>query len=130
MTDLADLELVALDDVWVARLRGEIDLSNADSIATAVEQVFGREGIGVVVDLTGVEYLDSAGVRLLFRIARSSERDGWAMRAVVPAQSPVRRILDLTDVPGAIQLDESEETAVREIRSASVPNSEGVRQDD
>ena len=126
MSDLADLELVSLDDVWVARLRGEIDLSNADSIGEAIAQVYTREGSGVVVDLTAVEYLDSAGVRLLFRVARASESNRWAMRVVVPAKSAVRRVLDLAEVSHVIRLHETEETAVTEIRADSTPSPEGV----
>ncbi|MEU0333889.1 STAS domain-containing protein [Streptomyces sp. NPDC006193] len=41
---------------------GEIDMSNAGSLAKALEAAEGP----VVLDLTGVEYLDSAGLSVLF----------------------------------------------------------------
>ena len=121
MTDIADLELALLDDVWVARLGGEIDLSNADTIGAAIETAFAQEGIGLVLDLTDVEYLDSAGVRLLFRIARSSTSRGWAMRAVVPEQSSIRRVLDLADIENVIGLDETSGVAAGKIHAESEP---------
>ena len=119
MSELADLEVIAVDDVWVACLSGEIDLSNAEAIATAIEPVFERQGKGLVIDLTAVEYLDSAGIRLIFRMVRSSESRGWRLRLVVPAQSHLRRVLDLADVARAVQLEETRAGAVTDIKAAS-----------
>ena len=42
---------------------GEIDMSNAATLATALSATTGSP---VVVDLTGVEYIDSAGLAALF----------------------------------------------------------------
>lgn len=50
------------DGVTVLTAVGEIDMSNTGVLATALEQESGT----VVVDLTGIEYLDSAGLSVLF----------------------------------------------------------------
>jgi anti-sigma B factor antagonist len=50
------------DGVTVLTAVGEIDMSNSGILATALEQESGK----VVVDLTGIEYLDSAGLSVLF----------------------------------------------------------------
>ncbi|MFE2052823.1 STAS domain-containing protein [Streptomyces sp. NPDC059459] len=42
---------------------GEIDMSNTDALARAIETTQGP----LVLDLTEVEYLDSAGLSVLFR---------------------------------------------------------------
>lgn len=52
--------------LWAA---GEIDMSNAALLSTALEGTAGR----VVVDLTGVEYLDSAGLSVLFAFVERIE---------------------------------------------------------
>jgi anti-sigma B factor antagonist len=44
---------------------GEIDMSNAAAFAAALEEAR-RDGDRFVLDLTGVEYLDSAGLAVLF----------------------------------------------------------------
>lgn len=41
---------------------GEIDMSNAGALREAIEAVHGP----LVLDLTGIEYLDSAGLNVLF----------------------------------------------------------------
>lgn len=52
------------DGVTVLTAVGEIDMSNTGILAAALER---EPGPGrVVVDLTGVEYLDSAGLSVLF----------------------------------------------------------------
>ncbi|MFE1250838.1 STAS domain-containing protein [Streptomyces sp. NPDC058735] len=54
------------DGTAVLTVVGEIDQSNAHELAKALDEVRGT----VVLDLTGVEYLDSAGLNVLF--ARSA----------------------------------------------------------
>ena len=57
------------DGIPVVTVAGEIDMSNAgrfrDALGLAAAAVSGGGG-SFVVDLTGVEYLDSAGVHALF----------------------------------------------------------------
>lgn len=57
------------DGVIVLTAVGEIDMTNAEVLATALDQVPGR----VVVDVTGVDYLDSAGLSVLFSHAERIE---------------------------------------------------------
>jgi STAS domain len=49
----------------VARLTGEIDLSNAPSLERTMLDSVPNTATGMVVDLSGVSYLDSAGIRML-----------------------------------------------------------------
>jgi anti-sigma B factor antagonist len=61
------------DGIPVVTVAGEIDMSNAgrfrDALGLAAAAV---DGGSFVVDLTGVEYLDSAGVHVLSRTRRGS----------------------------------------------------------
>ncbi|MEU4428487.1 STAS domain-containing protein [Actinoplanes sp. NPDC024001] len=55
------------DGAPVLTVAGEIDMSNAAEFAAALSDAVARAGdAAVVVDLTGVEYLDSAGLAALF----------------------------------------------------------------
>ncbi|BFU45329.1 STAS domain-containing protein [Krasilnikovia sp. MM14-A1004] len=55
------------DGTLVVTATGEIDMSNADAFSRALAQARrGVDGGSFVVDLTGVEYLDSAGLAALF----------------------------------------------------------------
>jgi anti-sigma B factor antagonist len=57
------------DGIPVVTVAGEIDMSNADRFRDALGLAAAAADAGggsFVVDLTGVEYLDSAGVHVLF----------------------------------------------------------------
>jgi anti-anti-sigma factor len=79
------------DGTPVVTAVGEIDMSNADRFRDALGQAAG-DGGRLVVDLTGVEYLDSAGLRALFGFT-----PGLTLIAG-PLLTPVLAISGLSDV--------------------------------
>ncbi|MEU7693350.1 STAS domain-containing protein [Microbispora hainanensis] len=76
------------DGVALLTAAGEIDMSNTDALAAALESTPGP----VVIDLTSVEYLDSAGLSVLFAHA-----DHIALIAN-PLLTPVLTISGLADL--------------------------------
>ena len=54
------------DGIPVVSAVGEIDMSNAEAFRAALEAA---DGGPLVVDLTRVEYLDSAGIHALYAVA-------------------------------------------------------------
>ncbi|OXS37186.1 STAS domain-containing protein [Streptomyces sp. XY006] len=67
---------------------GEIDMSNASALAEALDTGSGH----VVVDLTAVEYLDSAGLSVLFARAERLEL------IVTPLLEPVLAVSGLAEL--------------------------------
>jgi anti-sigma B factor antagonist len=80
------------DGAQVLTAVGEIDMSNADSFLKALNQASAADGRPVVVDLTGVEYLDSAGLTVLFTHASHIEL------IATPLLAPVLTISGLADI--------------------------------
>ncbi|MGM1062018.1 STAS domain-containing protein [Saccharothrix sp. Mg75] len=78
----------APDGTAVLKAVGEIDLSNTPALAAALDGLPGR----LVVDLTEVEYLDSAGLSVLFDHADRIEL------LAAPLLEPVITISGLADV--------------------------------
>ena len=105
MNDLARVEAEQRDGLTLVRVHGEIDLSNARDVGGAIEAAVPAESGGLVVDLSGTTYLDSAGISLLLRLADRLRPRRQSIRLVVPADSPVRAVLELTGVPAIIPLD-------------------------
>lgn len=79
------------DGTPVVTAIGEIDMSNADRFRTALRQAAADRG-RLVVDLTGVQYLDSAGVHALFAYTPGLEL------IASPLLAPVLAISGLSDV--------------------------------
>jgi anti-sigma B factor antagonist len=97
----------------LARLSGEIDLSNA---AAVEDQVTGSlaGATGIAVDLSGLSYLDSAGLALLVRLSSAS----GSLRLVVPRRAVVERTLSVSGLSTAIPVDETVEAALAALAPA------------
>lgn len=111
MTELANLSLDSSNGVVVATLSGEIDLSNATQITRDVLQAVPNEALGLVVDLSDVSYLDSAGVRMLAELER---RLGWraqALRIAAPQDSRCRMVLSVAGLDGLLSMEVAVEAA-------------------
>ena len=68
----------------------------------------------LVLDLSDIEYLDSAGIRLIYRLAEQLQTRGQALRLVIPASSPANDTLRLAGVAGTIEILETADQALRE----------------
>jgi anti-sigma B factor antagonist len=75
-------------------LAGEIDLSNAHEIGRAIARHTTAAG-AVLIDLTRVSFLDSAGVRLLDALAGDMNSSGRPIRLVVGERGAARMTLTL-----------------------------------
>jgi anti-anti-sigma factor len=95
---LGDVQLELQDSVLVARLTGEVDLSNARGIEDAIAVATPNDAVSVVVDLSQLGYLDSAGIQLLYRLREHLQVRGQDLRLVLPAGSPAADALKLAGV--------------------------------
>lgn len=86
------------EDTTLAQVTGEIDGSNAGELRRAVAERVPAASRLLVLDLTGTSYVDSAGVELLFELARRLSARRQALSVVVPVGSGVRRVLELCDI--------------------------------
>lgn len=88
------------DRGWaVVRLTGEIDVTTAARLREYLAGVNAAEA-GIVVDLTGVEFLDSAGLGVLVGALKRTRARGATMHLVCPC----RRIRDVLAVTGLTRL--------------------------
>ena len=119
MTELPNLTIAADDGVVIASLRGEIDLSNATEITDALLGGVPNEALGLVIDLSDVSYLDSAGVRML---AELDHRLGWraqSLRVVAPETSRSRRVLVIAGLERVLSLETSVDAARTSIEGSN-----------
>ena len=117
MTRLAELEIDETGGVHVARLEGELDLSNVVDLGDALASAVPEEALGLVVDLAGIRPIDSAGVRMLFDLRRRlrQRRQGFAL--AVPANARIRDVLELAAVGDTVPLMAAVDTAVEAVRA-------------
>jgi anti-sigma B factor antagonist len=112
MSSLAHLLDVHEDQgVVLARLAGEVDLANAHDLEETIVAAVPNTALGMVLDLTTVTYLDSAGVLLLLDLVSRFQWRGQELALVAPAESRVRRVLSLAGTEGVVVLDTTTDEA-------------------
>ncbi len=86
----------ALPDALVARPHGDIDMAVTPDLKVALVQAVAEHSAGcLVVDLSSVEYIDSSGIELLFRVHGALSGDGVELIVVAPPGSGAARLLGL-----------------------------------
>ena len=115
MTPYADIRFETIGRVIVARLEGEIDMSNAGEVGAAITGRVTSDAVAVVLDHRAVEYLDSAGIHVVFELRERLARRGQEIRLVVPADSPVATTLHYADVPRTLGAAETVKAAIADV---------------
>jgi anti-sigma B factor antagonist len=110
---MADLTLETVGEIVVARLDGEIDISNAAEIGEALSRAVFNEALGLLIDLSEVDYLDSAAIQVIFELRERLEMRRQRIRLVIAPDSPIAETLRVSDVPAAVGADETPEAALR-----------------
>ena len=111
MNELAKLVFDGDADVVVVSITGEVDLSNAAEVTAAIVAAAPNEVAGVVVDLSGLSYLDSAGIRMLAELARRLDWRQQTLRVVAPEDSRARKVLTISGTEPVLLLDPTVEAA-------------------
>ena len=88
------------DVVWdgeAARVRaiGELDMEAVPALAAEIAQVRAAGCPHVTIDLRGLSFLDSSGLRLLLDCYAESRQDSHTL-ALIPGPPAVQRVFELT----------------------------------
>ena len=114
MNSPAEIVLETREGSVVARLSGEVDMSNASYVRDQLLASMPNEALALVLDITGTRYLDSAAIEVLFDVSRRLGRRRQELRLVMPSDSPLRRVIELTEVHTAAHVYGSLEEALTE----------------
>lgn len=115
-TALVRVEVRRDGSIPVCALHGEIDASNVDSVLSRIVESVANESPGLVLDLAGATYIDSAGVRILFELARRLRTRRQELRISVPIDGIVRRVLVLTALADVVPLHDAPDEAIAAVR--------------
>ena len=118
---LADVQFSDHERVVVARLTGEIDLSNADSIERAIAEATPNHVLALILDVSALDYLDSAGIHLIYKLREKLRARGQTLGLVIPPESPANDALRLAGVSRNIDTAETLEAAMAEFAPESTP---------
>jgi len=97
-----ELSTRSCDGYAVVALSGELDLADAAIVAAELTAVAAREP-GIIVDLAGLEFIDSSGVAALARGRRQARQAGGDLILAAP-QRRVMRVLAIVRVTEAFSV--------------------------
>jgi anti-sigma B factor antagonist len=117
---LADVQFSDHQRVVVARLTGEVDLSNAGSIENAIAEATPNHALGLILDVSALDYLDSAGIHLVYKLRGKLRARSQILWLVIPPDSPANDALRLAGVSRNIDTAESLEAALAVYPTADV----------
>jgi anti-anti-sigma factor len=112
MSELASVLVERQGDVQIVRLAGEVDISNAARLEGDISDAVPNDAAALVLDLSETDYLDSAGIRMLFELAQRLAGRRQSLAVVVPPDSLVRHSLVVTELEQAVPMHDSLDAAV------------------
>jgi anti-sigma B factor antagonist len=97
----ASVEISSRDDgAVVIVLTGELDISNTHEARAELRPVLDQPPPSTIIDVSGLEFMDSSGLALLLQYAQQCED----VRLVNPT-SVVRRIIQASGLASVLDLD-------------------------
>jgi anti-anti-sigma factor len=78
-------------------LGGELDIGSVQMLEAALVEACDQRPAEVVLDMAGIEFMDSMGLNAILRGRALCEEHGCAF-SLTPAQRPVQRVFEATNV--------------------------------
>ena len=119
MPPLGSIDVSGEESAPVALLSGQIDLSNADALHSAMMEAVSNASVGLVIDLSELDYMDSAGVNMLADIDQRLRWREQRLAVVAPIGSRPREVLELAGTDGLFSIQETRDDALRVVREGS-----------
>ena len=102
------------DDSFVVAAGGELDLYTSECLREKLADALELGGRWVLVDLTGVAFMDSSALGVLVNAAKALRSSGGQM--VLVADDPrVTRVIEITGLQHVFRIESSLPEAVREL---------------
>lgn len=106
MNEIATFDVLERAPVVRAAIGGELDMSNAAELEATILGAVSNETTGMVLDLSGVTYIDSAGIRLLLTLVGRLRWRGQQLALLATPGSRVRRVIELAGAQDALAVDD------------------------
>jgi anti-anti-sigma factor len=97
-----DVQTRVVGSTAVVTLEGELDRQRTAALREPLLDAAAPDVVALLLDLTGVVYLDSAGVHLLLDLDRVLSRRGQALHVVSPQRRTPAYVLRVTDIAAGI----------------------------
>ncbi len=96
-------------------VRGEVHVSTAPEFSERLNDAIARGKTGVVIDMTGVEFIDSTGLSVLLNALRRVTRQQGTL-ALAVSNPTVLRLFEITRLDSTFDILPTREAAIQRVR--------------
>ena len=107
-----ELSLETDGPLVIATLVGEIDVVRVGEVRGRLMAPVDSAVVALVLDLSGVTYLDSAGVHLIIDLYHELSHRGHVLHLVRPQRRTPALVLEVTDVGAVVEVHPDRKTAI------------------
>jgi len=98
-----DIHVSAMNEVTLVEVKGRVDSMNADQLGDALTHEIDAGHTAIVLDLSGVDYMSSAGLRELVAALKRVKRATGDLRLAQPSER-VREVLEMAGLDTIFQI--------------------------
>lgn len=119
--DFADVAFERQDSIALATVSGEVDMANAASVRIRIAELVAPQDDALVVDLSPLSFIDSAGLHALVELATALEERRQRLVLCVPHGNQVERTIEMVGLAQAVSIEPDREAAIASARASTMP---------
>lgn len=89
-----DINYKEVDDFWEVSLTGSLDTETAPELEEDLAQIFDSDNNKLIFNMTGVDYVSSAGIRIIAMASRKMTEKSGAV-AMTGLQPQIKKVFDI-----------------------------------
>jgi len=89
-----DINYKEVDDFWEVSLTGSLDTETAPELEEDLAQIFDSDSNKLIFNMTGVDYVSSAGIRIIAMASRKMTEKSGAI-AMTGLQPQIKKVFDI-----------------------------------
>jgi anti-sigma B factor antagonist len=126
---MSRLAIEKVDGVPIARVNDDIDAANVSSIQQQLADALDPDALCLVIDLSDIRYLDSAGIDMLLRLSDRLNQRRTKLFLVIPDDSQLKRLVKLVGLPDLVAVHPALPDALQEAAKTQGARGDAPRPD-
>ena len=103
-------------DVGILSLSGRLGAQSEQELSASLSRALGKNAAGIILDMSAVEFVSSAGLRALLVAYKQAHADGKKI-AMIGVRPAVYKIFKLTSFDSSFEIHQTEAEAVKKVFS-------------
>jgi anti-sigma B factor antagonist len=108
---MVEIDVTGQDEVTLVRVSGRVDSMNANEFGEAINTQIDDGHVMIVLDLSSVEYMSSAGLREIVTSLKKAKKAQGDLRLAQPSQR-VREVLEMAGLDTIFRIYSTQDEAL------------------